>query len=81
MQVGSIIAIFGVMLQLIIILGDVETPSWAVALGTPVLVVAALVHVWDHVFRSLWRKKVIGEEDWSNAEGELEREGRSMSVA
>lgn len=42
LQVGSNIAIFGVMLQLWIVLGNVQTPSWAVALGTPVLVFAAL---------------------------------------
>jgi len=42
MQVGSNIAIFGVILQLWIVLGSVQTPSWAVALGTPVLVFAAL---------------------------------------
>jgi hypothetical protein len=56
LQVGSNIAILGVMLQFWIVLGDVETPSWAVALGTPVLVFAALgfvlkalwVKAWDH---------------------------------
>lgn len=30
------------MIQFWIVLGDVDTPSWAVALGTPVLVFAAL---------------------------------------
>jgi len=34
------------------VLGDVETPSWAVALGTPVLVFAAL----GFVLKSLWAK-------------------------
>jgi hypothetical protein len=42
LQVGSNIAILGVMIQFWIVLGDVDTPSWAVALGTPVLVFAAL---------------------------------------
>jgi hypothetical protein len=52
LQVGSNIAILGVMLQFWIVLGDVETPSWAVALGTPVLVFAAL----GFVLKSLWAK-------------------------
>lgn len=52
LQVGSNIAIFGVMLQFWIVLGDVETPSWAVALGTPVLVFAAL----GFVLKALWTK-------------------------
>lgn len=44
LQVGSIIAEFGVILQLWMLLSDVANPSWAVALGTPVLVLAALGH-------------------------------------
>jgi len=54
LQVGSIIAIFGVMLQFWIVLGNVETPSWAVALGTPVLIFAAL----GFMFRFFWKKSV-----------------------
>ncbi|RKF57334.1 hypothetical protein OnM2_075011 [Erysiphe neolycopersici] len=52
LQVGSNIAILGVILQFWIILGDVETPSWAVALGTPVLVFAALAFL----LKELWKK-------------------------
>lgn len=52
LQVGSNIAIFGVILQFWIQLGDVETPSWAVALGTPVLVFAALAFL----LKELWKK-------------------------
>lgn len=52
LQVGSNIAIFGVILQFWIILGDVETPSWAVAMGTPVLVFAALFFL----LKELWKK-------------------------
>jgi hypothetical protein len=81
LQVGSIIAIFGVMLQLWIVLSDVETPSWAVALGTPVLVITALVYVWDHTIRRLWKKNVMKEDEWVDAERELERFGRSGSMS
>lgn len=54
LQVGSLIAIAGVMVQFWIVLGNVETPSWAVALGTPVLVFAAL----GWVFRNLWKRMI-----------------------
>ena len=42
LQFGSNIAIFGVMLQLWIVLGNVQTPSSAAALGIPRLVFVAL---------------------------------------
>ncbi len=96
LQVGSIIAILGVMVQFWIVLGDVETPSWAVALGTPVLVFAAL----GFVFRAIWkeflqkitrRKEAIGDEERGETtdgnesddagEGEKGRVDRSMSTA
>ncbi len=54
LQVGSNIAILGVMVQFWIVLGDHETPSWAVALGTPVLVFAALGFVLKSVWLQFW---------------------------
>ncbi|KAK2626251.1 hypothetical protein QTJ16_004513 [Diplocarpon rosae] len=97
LQVGSNIAIVGVLVQFWIVLGDVETPSWAVALGTPVLVFAAV----GFVFRAIWkeflekftgrRRKVVRDEESAAGEpsdGESERKestapgiGRSMSTA
>ncbi|QSZ33459.1 hypothetical protein DSL72_005027 [Monilinia vaccinii-corymbosi] len=59
LQIGSLIAILGVMLQFWIVLGNVQTPSWAVALGTPVLVFAALGYIFRHVGKS-WRKEKKG---------------------
>lgn len=59
LQVGSDIAIFGVMLQLWIVLGNVQTPSWAVALGTPVLVFAALGWVFREISKQAC-KRVLG---------------------
>ncbi|RKF72186.1 hypothetical protein GcM3_098016 [Golovinomyces cichoracearum] len=56
LQVGSNIAIVGIMLQFWIILGDVETPSWAVAMGTPVLVFAALGFVLKEVWKKTWAR-------------------------
>jgi hypothetical protein len=56
LQVGSNIAIFGVMLQLWIVLGNVQTPSWAVALGTPVLVFAALGWIFRELFKQACKR-------------------------
>ncbi|TVY37636.1 hypothetical protein LSUB1_G006582, partial [Lachnellula subtilissima] len=49
-QVGSLMAIFGVMVQFWIVMQRHDTPPWGVALGTPVLVFAAL----GWIFKSLW---------------------------
>lgn len=56
LQIGSTIAIIGVMLQFWIVLGDVETPSWAVALGTPVLVFAAAGFIVKFLWGKVWGK-------------------------
>ncbi|KAK0703738.1 hypothetical protein B0T26DRAFT_658418 [Lasiosphaeria miniovina] len=44
MQVGSLIAIFGILLAVFNSLRGNKNPPWALALGTPVLVVAGLGH-------------------------------------
>ena len=67
LSVGSNIAILGVMVHLWIVLGDHETPSWAVALGTPVLVFAAL----GFVFHS------IGAQTWDRCRGKRVQEGEN----
>jgi hypothetical protein len=54
MQVGSNIAILGVMVQFWIVLSDHEAPSWAVALGTPVLVFATLGFVFHYIWVQTW---------------------------
>ena len=74
MQVGSNIAIMGVMLQFWIVLGDHETPSWAVALGTPVLVFAALGFVLRAIGKQTWdrcrgRRVIEGEDETDEEEG------------
>lgn len=55
-QVGSLIAIFGIMLNQWYSLREKELPPWNVALGTPVLVIAALGHAWQSCVRTVWRK-------------------------
>ncbi|KAG0647143.1 hypothetical protein D0Z07_7303, partial [Hyphodiscus hymeniophilus] len=74
LQVGSIIAIFGVILNLWIALADVNTPSWAVALGTPVLVFAALHWILLAVWTQAWQK-VTGKHKREDADDSDIEEG------
>ncbi|KAI3332153.1 hypothetical protein HD806DRAFT_184212 [Xylariaceae sp. AK1471] len=56
LQLGSEIAILGVSLALWHHLWDMEHPLWALALGTPVLVVAGFGHLLTLVIRQFYRK-------------------------
>ncbi|CAG8974279.1 hypothetical protein HYALB_00010347 [Hymenoscyphus albidus] len=56
LQVGSLIAIVGVMVQFWIVLSGYGTPPWGVALGTPVLVFAAFIWVLRYTFKGAWKK-------------------------
>ncbi|KAF4632829.1 hypothetical protein G7Y89_g5291 [Cudoniella acicularis] len=80
LQVGSLIAIGGVMLQLWIVLADVETPSWAVALGTPVLVFAALSWTIKRVCKNIWRRWTGQEVVDSDESGEGTDEEEKIGV-
>ncbi|PQE26545.1 Cytosolic Fe-S cluster assembly factor CFD1 protein [Rutstroemia sp. NJR-2017a BBW] len=78
LQVGSLIAILGVMLQFWIVLGNVTTPSWAVALGTPVLVFAALGWIFRHLTkkgRERLREMYDPEEEDTDVEAQNEKVG------
>ncbi|KAF7944989.1 uncharacterized protein EAE97_005622 [Botrytis byssoidea] len=80
LQVGSLIAILGVMLQFWIVLGNVQTPSWAVALGTPVLVFAALGYIFRHLGKSWrWGKERDQGED-TDIEGDGGRDAENEEV-
>ncbi|ETS87357.1 hypothetical protein PFICI_01185 [Pestalotiopsis fici W106-1] len=56
LQLGAEIAILGVDLALYHALFDIKHPKWALALGTPVLVVAGFGHVIPILFRKAARK-------------------------
>ncbi|KAI1426392.1 hypothetical protein F5Y12DRAFT_794288 [Xylaria sp. FL1777] len=56
LQLGSEIAILGVSLALWHHLWDMEHPLWALALGTPVLVVAGFGHLLSLVLRQFYHK-------------------------
>ncbi|KAK4457608.1 hypothetical protein QBC42DRAFT_317414 [Cladorrhinum samala] len=51
MQVGSLIAVFGILLSVSNSLRGRKNPPWALALGTPVLVVAGIGHAFHHAVR------------------------------
>jgi hypothetical protein len=61
-SVGSVIAIVGIALNQWYTLRSMEHPPWNVALGTPVLVVAAITHLWHITARKLWRRMMKIEE-------------------
>ncbi|KAK0630142.1 hypothetical protein B0T17DRAFT_589741 [Bombardia bombarda] len=54
MQVGALIAILGILLSVFNSLRGNKNPPWALALGTPVLVIAGL----GHAFHGAMRKRV-----------------------
>ncbi|XDG09226.1 hypothetical protein ABKA04_008841 [Annulohypoxylon sp. FPYF3050] len=56
LQLGSEIAILGINLSLWHQLFNVRQPLWALALGTPVLVVAGLGHLIHVAFRKVYKK-------------------------
>lgn len=56
MQIGSQIAIGGVVLALWHSLCNVKHPIWALAMGTPVLVVAGLGHVISLCLHRMYKK-------------------------
>lgn len=70
LPVGSSVAILGVMVQLGMTMGEMEGLSWAVALGTPVLVFAALGWLCRE-----WGKWVL-KRLWWGRKGERGKKGR-----
>ena len=76
---------FGVVLNIWIALADVHTPSWAVALGTPVLVFAALHWILQAIWTRTWMdftgKLTEGKDlphDYDEEEGSVEEEGKEL---
>jgi len=69
------------MVQFWIVMGGVETPSWAVALGTPVLVFAALGWVFRFIGKKAWARltgrevqETESDDSGQEDEDEVERE-------
>jgi hypothetical protein len=86
LQVGSLIAIGGVLVQFWIVLSGVDTPPWAVALGTPVLVFAALGWMCKHKSDSAWEKfrgryLCTGDESEDEDEDEKSRGNEEKEIA
>lgn len=85
LQVGSLIAIAGVLLQFWITLSGAGTPPWAVALGTPVLVFAALGWMFKHIFDGAWHKYrsryMYGGDDGNETSGESSGDEKKRTEA
>ncbi|KAH7160366.1 hypothetical protein B0J13DRAFT_519773 [Dactylonectria estremocensis] len=67
-QVGSLIAMVGIILALANSLSDRRHPPWALALGTPVLVIAGLLHLFhdctkQRIKKNKLQKKLDLEDD------------------
>lgn len=63
LQLGAEIAILGVVLALYHALFDIRHPKWALALGTPVLVVAGFGHVIPILFHKAAQKLKVKHEE------------------
>ncbi|KAH8905121.1 hypothetical protein BR93DRAFT_969939 [Coniochaeta sp. PMI_546] len=75
MQIGSLIAIFGVLLAVFHTIRGRKHPPWALALGTPVLVVAGL----GHIIQGALHKKVKSARGRSSI-SRTRQQGRSEDV-
>ncbi|KAH8675317.1 hypothetical protein BX600DRAFT_534798 [Xylariales sp. PMI_506] len=76
LQLGAEIAILGILLALYHLLVEVEHPSWALALGTPVLVTAGFGHAILVSLLIYWRRKTNKNRD-PESDGETSERARS----
>ncbi|KAK7424620.1 hypothetical protein QQZ08_008503 [Neonectria magnoliae] len=65
-QVGSLIAMVGIILALLNSLNNRRHPPWALALGTPVLVIAGLLHLIHSCTRQRIKKQMQKRIDLDN---------------
>ncbi|KFA63096.1 hypothetical protein S40285_05911 [Stachybotrys chlorohalonatus IBT 40285] len=65
-QVGSLIAMIGIILAMVHTVRDREHPPWALALGTPVLVIAGFLHLFHDCTRKRVKKIRRKSEDVSD---------------
>lgn len=79
MQVGSQIAIGGIVLALWHTLCNVKHPIWALAMGTPVLVVAGLGHVISLCLHRMYKKAKAKHQTRNNTRGTSIKEEGSGS--
>ncbi|KAI1342460.1 hypothetical protein F5Y15DRAFT_304941 [Xylariaceae sp. FL0016] len=78
LQLGSEIAILGIVLALWHHLCDIQHPMWALALGTPVLVVAGFGHVMA-VFLAVFVRKAKAKVRARGEDSGSDRDGASSS--
>ncbi|KAH6988097.1 hypothetical protein BGZ61DRAFT_474675 [Ilyonectria robusta] len=68
-QVGSLIAMVGIILAMAHSLSDRRHPPWALALGTPVLVIAGFLHLFHDCTRQRIKKQMQKKIDQEEAFG------------
>lgn len=79
-QVGSLIAMVGIILAMCHSLKESKHPPWALALGTPVLVIAGVMHLFHNTTKSRV-KKMKESLSSSNLDEETNAMGPPMSQA
>ncbi|KAI1364612.1 hypothetical protein F5Y08DRAFT_339527 [Xylaria arbuscula] len=79
LQLGSVIAILGINLALLHHLFDMEHPQWALALGTPVLVVAGFGHLLTILVRKGYNKVTTSRESSRKQSSSSSTKGPALS--
>ncbi|KAM4066343.1 hypothetical protein HRG_000457 [Hirsutella rhossiliensis] len=79
-QIGSLIAMVGIILALLHSLWDSKHPPWALALGTPVLVIAGVLHLFHDCTRTRI-KKMRRRSSGLNGSGPSMRKEDTMETA
>ncbi|KAH6892931.1 hypothetical protein B0T10DRAFT_400105 [Thelonectria olida] len=81
-QVGSLIAMVGIILALLHSLRNRRHPPWALALGTPVLVIAGLLHLFHDCTKKRIKKQMNKNIDLEeNADGPPMSQANTIQVA
>lgn len=79
-QVGSLIAMVGIILAMCHSLKESKHPPWALALGTPVLVIAGFLHLFHNCTKKRV-KKIKESMSSSNLDDDSNTMGPPMSQA
>lgn len=81
LQVGALIAIFGILLSVFNGLRGNKNPPWALALGTPVLVVAGVGHAFHGALRKRVKKVRTSRSMSRHGRSQSRSRGREMSIS
>ncbi|KAJ4135218.1 hypothetical protein NW768_004839 [Fusarium equiseti] len=79
-QVGSLIAMIGIILALAHTLRGRQHPPWALALGTPVLVIAGFLHLFHDCTKKRIKNRHRRKNDFDDAMGPPMSQANTISV-